>query len=100
MQIRRPLCLVSLIFVLLLMCCIYGGEQKEDIFPEEGERITLTGIVKNKEYRVMYGEKVPVLYVSSTEDKDDRQVMCYMTDKEKGGRLPYMGETVRISGKV
>ncbi len=100
MQIRRPLCLVSLIFVLLLMCCIYGGEQKEDIFPEEGERITLTGIVKNKEYRIMYGEKVPVLYVSSTEDKDDRQVMCYMTDKEKGGRLPYMGETVRISGKV
>lgn len=100
MQIRRPLCLASLIFVLLVMCCVYGGERQEDALPEEGERITLTGIVKNKEYRVMYGAEVPVLYVSSAEDKNDRQVMCCMTGWQGGGTLPCMGDAVRVSGKV
>lgn len=100
MQIRRPLCLLSLVFVLLVICCVYGKVPKEAYLPEDGEKIVLTGIVKNKEYRVMYGSRIPVLYVSSTEDENDRQVMCYMTDSGGGGTLPCIGETVRISGKV
>ncbi|MBD5551938.1 MAG: DNA internalization-related competence protein ComEC/Rec2 [Lachnospiraceae bacterium] len=100
MQIRRPLCLLSLIFVLLVMCCVYGAARFKEPLPEEGETITLTGIVKNKEYRVMYGEEIPVLYVSSVEDKNDRQVMCYMKDAGDSKTIPRMGETVRVSGKV
>lgn len=100
MQIRRPVCLVSLIFVLVVMGCVYGGERQMDFLPEEGEKICLTGIVSDKEYRVMYGSRVPVIYVGSTEDKNDRQVMCYMTDRGSDGQLPSMGETVRVSGKV
>ena len=100
MQIRRPLCLLSLVFVLLVLCCVYSRVPKEAYLPEDGEKIVLTGIVKNKEYRVMYGSRIPVLYVSSTEDENDRQVMCYMTDSGGGGPLPCIGETVRISGKV
>lgn len=100
MQIRRPLCLVSLIFVLLLMSCIYSKGRPDEPLPEEGEQICLTGIVKNKEYRVMYGEKIPILYVSSVIDKSDRQVMCYMKGAETDETLPRMGETVKVSGKV
>ena len=100
MQIRRPFCLLSLVFVLLAACCVYSGEIKKDDLPCEGGKITLTGIVKNKDYRVMYGSKVPVLYVSSAGDGNDRQVMCYMTDQGGGGPLPHIGEAVRISGKV
>lgn len=100
MQIRRPLCLLSLVYILLLTCCIYGRERPREPLPKEGEKISLTGIVINKEYRVMYGSKIPVLYVSSIEDKNDRQVMCYMTVQEDEKMLPYIGETVRISGKA
>ncbi len=100
MQMRRPLCLLSLVFVLLAACCVYSGETKKDDLPYEGEEIMLTGVVKNKDYRVMYGSKVPVLYVSSAENGNDRQVMCYMTDSGGGVPLPHIGETVRISGKV
>lgn len=101
MQIRRPLCLFSLIFVLLIMGCVYGagGESGAEL-PDDGEQIALTGTVVNKEYRVMYGEKVPILYVSSVIDKNDRQVMCYMTDVGSGDTLPNMGETIRVSGKA
>lgn len=100
MQIRRPLCLFSLIFVLLIMGCVYGVGESGEKLPEDGEQIVLTGTVVNKEYRVMYGEKIPVIYINSVRDKNDRQVMCYMTDVGSGGRLPYMGETVRVSGKA
>ena len=101
MQIRRPLCLFSLIFVLLMMGIVYSGVKPEDPLPEEGERIELTGKVVNKEYRVMYGEKIPVLYVSSAaEDESGGQVMCYMKAAGEGETLPRMGETVRVSGKV
>lgn len=101
MQIRRPLCLFSLIFVLLMMGIVYSGVKPENPLPEEGERIELTGKVVNKEYRVMYGEKIPVLYVSSAaEDESGGQVMCYMKAAGEGETLPRMGETVRVSGKV
>lgn len=100
MQIRRPLCLLSLVFVLLVICCMYSKVPKEVYLPEEGEKIVLTGVVENKDYRVIYGSRIPVLYVSSTEDEDDRCVMCYMTDSWGGKSLPHIGETVRISGNV
>ena len=103
MQIRRPVCLFSLIFVLLVLGCMYGRElpgMSGEPFPAEGEHIVLTGIVKQKEYRVMYGEKIPVLYVSDVKDKKNRQVMCYIKDAGKETVLPRMGETVRVSGKV
>lgn len=100
MQVRRPLCLFSLVFVLFLAGCVYSKEMPDEALPEEGERIIMTGIVKNKEYRVMYGEKIPVLYVSSVGDKNDRQVMCYIKDAGEGNELPRMGETVKVSGKV
>lgn len=100
MQIRRPLCLFSLIFVLLMMGIVYGKGKPEDPLPEEGERICLTGRVVKKEYRVMYGEQIPVLYINSVTGKNDRQVMCYMKDVGEGETLPRMGETVRVSGKV
>lgn len=99
MQVRRPLCLFSLVFVLLVAGCVYGGRGAGEKLPAEGEQVVLTGTVVEKEYRVMYGEKVPVLYLRSTEDKDDRQVMCYMEDP-KGGEIPCMGETVRVLGKA
>ena len=102
MQVRRPLCLFSFIYVLLVMISIYrygANKPPEEEIPAEGEQIIVTGIVKNKEYRVMYGEKVPVLYVAGVIDKDDRQVMCYMKDAERK-ILPRMGETVKVSGKV
>lgn len=102
MQIRRPLCLFSLIFVLVMMGCVYGGRlsDADEFIPPEGEQVELTGIVINKEYRVMYGEKIPVLYVRDVRDKNDRQVMCYMKDVGEKTVLPRMGETVRVSGKV
>lgn len=100
MQIRRPLCLFSLIFALLMTGFVYGRERPEDPLPEEGERIELTGKVENKEYRVMYGEKIPVLYVSGVTEASDRQVMCYMKDVGEDKMLPRMGETVRVSGKT
>ncbi len=100
MQIRRPVCLFSLIFVLLMMAFVYGKGRSDDPLPEEGKRICLTGVVTNKEYRVIFGEKVSVLYVSSVTDKNDRQVMCYMKDVGERKTLPRMGETVRVSGKV
>lgn len=100
MQIRRPLCLLSLVFVLLVICCVYSKVPKEAYLPEEGEKMVLTGVVENKDYRVMYGSRIPVLYVSSAEDENDRYVMCYMTDSGGGKPLPHIGETVRISGKV
>ena len=100
MQIRRPLCLFSLVFVLLLMGCIYSRERPAEPLPFEGEQMCLTGVVKNKEYRVMYGEKIPVIYVSNVKDKNDRQVMCYMKEVEDDKELPHIGETVEVSGKV
>lgn len=100
MQIRRPLCLFSLIFVLLLMGIVYTKGRSDDLLPEEGERTCLTGTVVKKEYRAMYGEKIPVLYINSVADKNDRQVMCYMKNVGEDKTLPRMGETVRVSGKV
>lgn len=100
MQIRRPLCLPALIFVLLAVCCVYGSKAEKDELPAEGERISLTGIVSDREYRVMFGSKIPVIYVNSLEDKNDRQVMCYMAAEGSGAFLPRMGERVRVSGKV
>lgn len=106
MQIRRPFCLFSLIFVCMVMAGIYcrqpGGilpDEAKDV-PSEGEQTALTGIVESKEYRVMYGKKTPVLYVSDVRDKNDRQVMCYMKDAGEDDILPRIGETVRVSGKV
>ena len=100
MQIRRPLCLFSLVFILLVMGCIYSTEKADEALPEEGEQICLTGTVKNKEYRVMYGEKIPVLYVSSVRDESDRQVMCYIKDAGENRELPRIGEIVTVSGKA
>lgn len=100
MQIRRPLCLLSLVFVLLVICCVYSKAPEEVYLPKEGEKTVLTGVVENKDYRVMYGSRIPILYVSSTVDENDRHVMCYMTDSGGGGPLPHIGEAVRISGKV
>lgn len=102
MQIRRPLCLFSLIFTWMVIGYVYGGKlpDADSLVPAEGEQIVLTGIVTNKEYRVMYGKKMPVLYISNVRDKNDRQVMCYMKDAEEKTILPRIGETVRVSGKV
>ena len=100
MQMRRPLSLLSLVFVLLVICCVYGKEPEKAYLPEEGEKIVLTGVVENKDCRVMYGSSVPVLYVSSAEAGNDRQVMCYMKDPGGGEMLPDIGETVRVSGKA
>lgn len=102
MQIRRPVCLFSLIFVLLVTVFVYSRKkpEAEDLIPPEGDLTILTGIVKNKEYRVMYGAITPVLYISDVRDKNDRQVMCYIKDAGKEMVLPRMGETVRVSGKV
>ena len=61
MQMRRPLSLLSLVFVLLVICCVYGKEPEKAYLPEEGEKIVLTGVVENKDCRVMYGSSVPVL---------------------------------------
>lgn len=102
MQIRRPLCLFSLIFTCMVMGYVYGGKMPEagETIPPEGEQTVLTGTVTNKEYRVMYGKKMSVLYVSDAGDRDDRQVMCYMKDVGTNIVLPRVGETVRVSGKV
>lgn len=105
MQIRRPLCLFSLIFALLTAGCVYGceqpgGKRPDELSPPDGGYLELTGVVVHKEYRVMYGSKIPVLYVNDVKDKSDRQVMCYMKDAGKEVILPRMGETVRVSGKV
>lgn len=100
MQIRRPLCLLSLIFVLLVAACVYCGAGTEEELPPDGDKICLTGIVSDREYRVMFGSKIPVLYISGVKDESDRQVMCYMADEEGDVALPRIGETVRVSGKV
>lgn len=100
MQIRRPLCLLSLVFILLATACVYSGQVIEEELPPEGERISLTGIVSDREYRVMFGSRIPVLYISGVKDGNDRQVMCYMTDAGGDDPLPGIGETVRVSGKV
>lgn len=102
MQIRRPLCLFSLIFTWMVIGYVYSGKlpDADSLVPAEGEQTILTGIVTNKEYRVMYGKKMPVLYISDVRDKNDRQVMCYMKDAEEKTILPRIGETVRVSGKV
>lgn len=100
MQIRRPLCLLSLIFISLAAVCVYGGPETGEELPPEGDRICLTGTVNDKEYRVMFGSKIPVIYIGGIKDMGDRQVMCYMTDAGGGEALPEMGETVRVSGKV
>ena len=110
MQVRRPFCLFSLIFVLSVMGCVYGGETfgkrvsedetTQDRYPDDGEQIVLTGRVIQKEYRVRHGEKVPVIYLGSLKDKNDRQVMLYMTEMGDRRELPYVGEIVRVSGKV
>lgn len=100
MQIRRPLCLLSLIFILLATACVYSGQGVSEELPPEGDRICLTGIVSDREYRVMFGGKIPVLYISGVKDGNDRQVMCYMTDAGGDDPLPGIGETVRVSGKV
>ncbi len=100
MQIRRPLCLLSLVFILLATACVYSGQVIEEELSPEGERISLTGIVSDREYRVMFGSRIPVLYISGVKDGNDRQVMCYMTDAGGDDPLPGIGETVRVSGKV
>lgn len=100
MQIRRPLCLLSLVFILLATACVYSGQVMEEELPPEGERISLTGIVSDREYRVMFGSRIPVLYISGVKDGSDGQVMCYMADAGGDDSLPGIGETVRVSGKV
>lgn len=100
MQIRRPVCLFSCIFALLVAVCVYKGTSPEDSVPDEGEQVELTGIVADREYRVMYGEKMSVLYVTDVKDQNDRQVMCYIKDAGEKTALPRIGETVRVSGKV
>ncbi len=130
MKIRRPVCLVSLVFILLIMGCVYitpdAARTRQGCMPAEREEIILTGVVKNKEYRVMYGSKVPVLYISNIEDEgrpDEKQngekektlekclgekglwhknstVICYMTKAGDSRNIPAIEEKVRISGKV
>ena len=112
MQIRRPLCLFSLIFTCMVMVGTYGDFSPGDFppggelpeaggsVPPEGQYACLTGTVTNKEYRVMYGEKMSVLYVSDVGDRNDGQVMCYIKDTEGKNMLPRIGETVRVFGKV
>lgn len=118
MQIRRPLCLVSLVFTALIMICVYSGDtpaersaaidgygaRSEASVPKEGEQIELTGLVDDKEYKIRYGSRIPILYIKPVEDKRDsiqydNTVMCYMTDVG-GEEIPHIEETVRLSGKV
>ncbi len=66
-KIRRPLCLVCLVFILLVMGCVYSMPERKESLPDEGENIVLTGIVINKEYKTTYAGIVPVLYVDNVE---------------------------------
>ena len=60
MQIRRPLCLAALIFVLTVMALVYAGNPVPPSFDElEGNTLTLTGQVSRIEYRLQQPYQSP-----------------------------------------
>lgn len=118
---RRPLCLLCLTFVVVLVICMQLVPMPvPDYEGLDGQQLTVEGQIYRKEYKERNGScQVLVLYLESVhilngfDEKSDefwkshfqqfpnykiKNIVCYVTDD--GGRLPAIGESIRMSGEV
>lgn len=114
---RRPLCIVCLLFVLLIIGIVEIFPYEYD-FPKElsGEVVLIKGKVRDKEIKSQNGQITYYIYlepimsqsVSNTEDIGDRNsklqklnkaegILCYMKDTTY---IPNIGSLVQIKGEV
>lgn len=90
---RRPLCLVCLVYVLAVMLVLQWIPSKDgqEGLPEEGSRYTLYGRVD----RIEYQKDKSVLYLKNNSGK----VLCYFKDVSFISMLK-IGNEVCVTGKV
>lgn len=113
---RRPVCLIGLIFVVIIRLYLYFlPPPLADLEEIDGSVVLLTGQVDKKEYRISKEQKVPVIYLKNVQilnpqtekmqSNDNAQasalaqiegVICYLEDEEE----PKMGSFVRMQGKL
>lgn len=106
---RRPLCMVCLLFVVTIFLCVcLAPPKQEELSRAEGEIVYLAGKIYHKEIRPSYsGEEQSVIYLNHIavsgeseflfEQKENIQgVMCYM---QKNTEIP-MGSIVAVKGKL
>lgn len=99
-MLRRPLSMVCLMIILI----IYLGTGFVGRLPSagkerEGEEVTVTGRVYQKECTVKAGKERKILYLhlADTGSKVEKtNIICYLKADQE---LPEMGSTVRVKGK-
>ncbi|MCM1387484.1 MAG: DNA internalization-related competence protein ComEC/Rec2 [Bacillus sp. (in: Bacteria)] len=117
-NMRRPVCLIGLAFVLMLWIYLCINPIPETSFGEDCRHtVVLTGQVDKKEYRISKEREVPVIYLknvqilnSQTENAQFMEkeqtpmlsqiegVICYM--EEEKGAAPKIGSYVRMQGRL
>lgn len=124
---KRPLCLLCLTFVVILAACMYRMPVPVPDYQNlDGQELIVQGQVYRKEYKERYDSgKIPVIYLKSVhilngfnQESDEfwkvhfqqfpnyqfKNIVCYMDaesyGEKKGEKLPKMGETIQVSGRV
>ena len=65
-QVRRPLCLCACVFLAVAFLLLRFIPVKEAVCEDEGNVVTLSGVLVRKEVKRTYlGEVVPVYYVKT-----------------------------------
>lgn len=83
---RRPLCLIGLVYVAAIWILVYfrpGGSAADSL---SGEQVVVAGYVDRKEYRLSRGVKTPVLYLSDAVILEQNQTAIlerFLSDSEK-----------------
>ena len=98
---RRPVCLIGLAFVVIIGFYLYLFPLPEpDLEWADRKRVTLTGQVEKKEYRISNQKEVLVIYLKNVQTYHPQLqisgVICYMDTKEE----PCMGSYVKVQGKL
>lgn len=98
---RRPVCLIGLAFVVIIRFYLYLFPLPEpDLEWADRKKVTLTGQVEKKEYRISNQKEVLVIYLKNVQTYHPQLqisgVICYMDTKEE----PCMGSYVKVQGKL
>lgn len=99
-MLRRPLSMVCLMIILIIYLGTgFAGRLPSAGKEREGEEVTVTGRVYQKECTVKAGKERKVLYLhlADTGSKVEKtNIICYLKADQE---LPEMGSTVRVKGK-
>ena len=95
---RRPLALICLIIVTGIFIYVYVFYKlPETVLYEEGEYITLTGYVTDKQIK---DDKLLIYMKKTSCESGSISVICYFSYDENDGNQPETGSYISVSGKA